>query len=76
MIKNPLGMGLKREWKPQRKTIKKLVIQSKNITPKQWSILVLELNLMRKAWKPYAKVEIIGSGVKKIVKNGTRPYKI
>ena len=76
MIKNPLGMGWKREWKPQRKTIKILVIQSKNITPKQWSILVLELNLMRKAWKPYAKVEIIGSGVKKIVKNGTRPYKI
>ena len=76
MIKNPLGMGWKREWKPQRKTMKKLIIQSKNITPKQWSILVLELNLMRKAWKPYAKVEIIGSGVKKIVKNGTRPYKI
>ena len=56
--------------------MKKLNIIGKKITPKQWSILVLELNLMRKAWKHYAKVEIIGSGVKKIVKNGTRPYKL
>ena len=58
------------------KIMKKLTIQSKDITPKQWSNLVLELNLVRKAWKPYAKVEILGSGIKKIVKNGTKLYKI
>jgi len=56
--------------------MKKLTIQSKDITPKQWSNLVLELNLVRKAWRPYAKVEILGSGIKKIVKNGTKPYKL
>ena len=55
--------------------MKKVVIQSKNISPKQWSNLILELNLMRKAWKPYATPELQGSGVKKIVKIGTKPYK-
>ena len=55
--------------------MKKVVIQSKNISPKQWSNLILELNLMRKAWKPYATLELQGSGVKKIVKIGTKPYK-
>ena len=55
--------------------MKKVVIQSKNISPKQWSNLILELNLMRKAWKPYATLELQGSGIKKIVKIGTKPYK-
>jgi len=56
--------------------MKKVVIQSENISPKQWSNLILELNLMRKAWKPYARIQILGRGVKKIVQNGTRRYKI
>jgi len=55
--------------------MKKVVIQSKNISPKQWSNLILELNLVRKAWKPYATLELQGPGVKKIVKIGTKPYK-
>ena len=29
------------------------------------------LNLIRKAWKPYADIEIQGPGVKKIIKIGT-----
>ena len=56
--------------------MKKVVIQSDNISAKQWSNLVLELNLMRKAWKPYARIQILGRGVKKIVQNGTKRYKI
>ena len=56
--------------------MKKVVIQSEDISPKQWSNLILELNLIRNAWKPYARIQILGRGVKKIVQNGTRRYKI
>ena len=56
--------------------MKKVTIQSKNISPKQWSNFILELNLIRKAWKPYATIELQGSGVKKIIKIGTKPYKL
>ena len=51
---------------------KKLTIISKDITQKQWSNLVLELNLIKKAWKPYADIELQGSGIKKIISYGTR----
>ena len=56
--------------------MKKVVIQSEDISAKQWSNLILELNLIRKAWKPYARIQILGRGVKKIVQNGTRRYKV
>tara|TARA_R100001443_G_scaffold3786_1_gene11672 strand:- start:89 stop:280 length:192 start_codon:yes stop_codon:yes gene_type:complete len=51
---------------------KKIIISSKDITQKQWSNLVLELNLIRKAWKNYAKLELQGPGIKKIIAFGTR----
>jgi hypothetical protein len=51
--------------------MKKVSIVGTNISPKQWSNLILELNLIRKQWKPYATIEIQGPGVKKIIKNGT-----
>jgi|TARA_A100001391_G_scaffold190034_2_gene162038 hypothetical protein len=51
---------------------KSVTITSKNITSKQWAALVLELNLMRKAWTPYAKLELRGPGLKKIIAFGTR----
>ena len=54
--------------------MKKLTITSKNITQKQWSNLVLELNLMKKAWKPYADIEFQGTGIKKIISWGTSNY--
>lgn len=56
--------------------MKKITIQSKDITPKQWSNFILELNLMKKSWKPYATIELQGPGVKKIIKIGTKPYKL
>ena len=51
--------------------MKKVTIVGKNISTKQWSNLILELNLIRKQWKPYATFELQGMGVKKIVNNGT-----
>ena len=38
----------------------------------QWSSLLLELNLMKKAWKPYGvNVEIKASGLRNVLKWGT-----
>jgi len=51
---------------------KKLTITSNNISQKQWSNLILELNLIRKAWAPYAKIDLHASGIKKIIAHGTR----
>ena len=51
---------------------KKLTITSKNISQKQWSNLILELNLIKKAWASYATIELQGSGVRKIIAHGTR----
>ena len=54
--------------------MKKLTITSKNISQKQWSNLILELNLMKKAWKPYAEIEVQAPGIKKIIAWGTSNY--
>ena len=54
--------------------MKKLTITSKDITQKQWSNLVLEMNLIKKSWSPYAKLEIQGSGIKKIIAHGTKNF--
>ena len=53
---------------------KKLTITSKNISKKQWSNLVLELNLIKKAWAAYATLELQGTGIKKIIAHGTRNF--
>ena len=51
---------------------KQLTVTSKNITQKQWSQLVLELNLIKKAWASYATIEIKCPGIKKIIAHGTK----
>ena len=56
--------------------MKKVSIVGTNISPKQWSNLILELNIIRKQWAPYAKFEIQGNGVRKIIKNGTSVVKL
>ena len=53
---------------------KQLTITSKDITQKQWSNLILELNLIKKAWSSYASLELQGAGVKKIIAHGTRNF--
>ena len=53
--------------------MKKLTIVGKAITQKQWSNLVLELNLMKKAWKPYGvDVQLSAPGLKRIVDWGVK----
>jgi hypothetical protein len=54
--------------------MKKLTITSKNITQKQWSNLILELNIMKRQWKPYADIDIQAPGIKKIIAWGTSNY--
>ena len=54
--------------------MKKLTISSKNITQKQWSNLILELNLMKKAWSSFADINIEAPGIKKIISWGTSNY--
>ena len=53
---------------------KQLTITSKNITKKQWSNLILELNLVKKAWSSYATLELQGTGVRNIIAHGTRNF--
>ena len=50
----------------------KLTVTGKDISQKQWSNLILELNLIRKAWAPYATIELHAPGIKKIIAHGTR----
>jgi len=53
---------------------RKITITSKDITPKQWSSLVIETNLMLRAWQSYATIELKTPGLKKILRWGTRRY--
>ncbi len=54
---------------------KKLVLQATGATQKQWGVLVLELNILKKAWKSYGvDINLSGHGVKSIIEKGTRIY--
>ena len=46
-------------------------IKVANITPKQWTNLVIELNLMAEAWKPYGpKIKLKTRNLERIIKWG------
>ena len=52
---------------------KVIKLTPKGISQKQWAILLLELNLMRKAWKPYGvDINIQAPGIKKTILWGTK----
>ena len=54
---------------------KKATITAKGASVKQWSDLILELNLMKKAWRPYGvTLDIQTPGIKKIISWGTKKY--
>ena len=55
--------------------MKKAQIEATDISTKQWNTLLIELNLMVKAWKPYAKVTLKANGLKKVLTWGTRKGK-
>tara|TARA_R100001594_G_scaffold76032_1_gene110753 strand:- start:119 stop:346 length:228 start_codon:yes stop_codon:yes gene_type:complete len=41
----------------------------------QWSHLLLELNLMKKAWKPYGvDITLKASGLRNVINHGTKVY--
>ena len=50
---------------------KKVTIIAKKISQKQWSTLILELNIMRKAWQPFADLTIHAPKVNSIISRGT-----
>ena len=52
-----------------------ITIKPKGITQKQWSILLLELNLIKQAWKPFGvDMQLSAPGLKRIVDWGTKKY--
>ena len=54
---------------------KVITIKPKGITQKQWSNLLLELNLVKRAWKPYGvDLQISAPGLKNVLKWGTKSY--
>ena len=55
--------------------MKKATITAKGASTKQWSDLMLELNLMKKSWHRYGvTIEIKAPEIKKILAWGTRKY--
>ena len=55
--------------------MKKATITAKGASVKQWSDLMLELNLMKKSWHRYGvKIEVKTPGIKKILGWGTKKY--
>jgi len=43
--------------------------------PGQWSSLLLELNLMKQAWKPYGvDITMKASGLKNVLNHGTKVH--
>jgi hypothetical protein len=51
---------------------KKVTITAKGASQKQWSTLLLELNIMKKAWKPVGvELTLHAPKVDSIIKRGT-----
>ena len=54
---------------------KKVIVHAKGASVKQWSDLILELNLMKKAWRRYGvTLEIKTPGIDRIISWGTKRY--
>ena len=54
---------------------KTITIKPKGITQRQWSILLLELNLIRKSWKRYGvDMKMSAPGLKRVVDWGTKKH--
>jgi hypothetical protein len=56
---------------------KKATISAKGASVKQWADLMLELNLMKKAWRRYGvTLEIKTPGIDRIISWGTKRYDV
>ena len=52
--------------------MKKVTIEATNISPKQWSTLLLELDLITQQWKPFATLKLKTEGLSKVIAWGTK----
>jgi len=57
-----------------KEKIRKVTITSGNITPKQWSLLLIELDLIKQAWRPYATLDLSAPGLHQTLKIGRRKH--
>ena len=55
-------------------TKKMVTISCDKISSKQWSVLLVELNLMKESWKSFAKINIESPDFEKIIRWGKRKY--
>ena len=54
---------------------KKVTITVKGASQKQWSVLLLEFNLIKKAWKKLGvDIDMTTPGLERILSWGTRKY--
>ena len=53
---------------------RKVTISCDKISSKQWSVLLVELNLMKEAWKSYATLNIEAPDFEKVVRWGKRKH--
>ena len=54
---------------------KKVTVSAIGASVKQWADLMLEVNLMKKAWRPYGvTLDIQTPGITKIIAWGTKKY--
>ena len=53
---------------------KTVTISCDKISSKQWSVLLIELNLMKESWRPYAKLEVKAPDFEKTVRWGKRKH--
>ena len=53
---------------------RKVTISCDKISSKQWSVLLVELNLMKEAWRSFAKINIESPDFEKVVRWGKRKY--
>ena len=53
---------------------KTVIISCDKISSKQWSVLLIELNLIKEAWKSHATLNIETPDFNKIIKWGKRKY--
>ena len=57
------------------KNMKEINIKIKNISQKQWPLLLVELNLVAKEWKRYGpKIDIKAKNFNKIIKWGQKKH--
>ena len=54
---------------------KKVTIEATNSTTKQWNTLLIEVNLITKAWKAVATLTLKANGLNKVLTWGTRKGK-